>query len=236
MSIRNTSSALIIGASLVFVTACGGSSSNYTPTADKPSGEATAFRDIESCVRHFDRSGPTSVEPVNWTEYCTENYNRAIEANLASAPRYDSREVCEQQHGIGKCGGNNTSGNSNDWFMPFMAGYMVSSMFNDNGGTRVYNNYHSQPLYSTRSGSYSTANNSYRVSQNGFGRSQPVTNRQFRTATRPSPTQGKVQTKASVAKSGGFGASKTAKAKTSTSKNSSTRTSSSRGSGTRSGG
>lgn len=92
----------------------------------------------------------SSVEDCNTNtnltaEQCEIAYQKALAEAQRTAPRYNSQAQCEAEFGYNQC---NRSGS---FFMPFMAGYMVSSLLNNT--SQSYN-----PVYHYRSGNSSLRN------------------------------------------------------------------------------
>ncbi len=81
---------------------------------------------------------------------CRKNFAAAEQEHLETAPRYESRELCEKEHGAGQCEGDPTAQNSGGGFsfMPLLVGYMMGSMLSRGGGI------FSQPMVRTASGGY----------------------------------------------------------------------------------
>ena len=70
---------------------------------------------------------------------CEVAYQQALEESARTAPRYTSQAACEAEFGYDQCNRTNQG-----FFMPFMAGYMVSSLLNRGGG------YSNNPVYHYR--------------------------------------------------------------------------------------
>jgi uncharacterized protein YgiB involved in biofilm formation len=119
--------------------------------------EAFVYESVQACV---------SAAQIP-AEVCEQDYQKALNAHDATAPRYRSASDCETDFGSGQCYASGYSGN----FIPLMTGYMIASLVQGSGNwQRLPNAHTSQPLYRTRdSGSWRTANN-YKVSD----RSGPV--------------------------------------------------------------
>jgi uncharacterized protein YgiB involved in biofilm formation len=169
--------------------------------------DAQSFPDLESCVTAAKDNSLWFTE-----EDCRSNFAAAQQEFLETAPRYESRELCEQQHGVGNCGGDpaaqpaaagqpqaQSSGGFS--FMPLFMGYMMGSMLSRGGGI------FSQPMVKTADGRFSTPRGEQSFASNrGAGK---VATSTFQRA--PS-TLGKPPMSASqVGKRGGFGASATAR-------------------------
>ncbi|MDO5657960.1 MAG: DUF1190 domain-containing protein [Paracoccus sp. (in: a-proteobacteria)] len=158
--------------------------------------DAAAFPDEASCV------AAAQAGSLFFTEAdCRTQFAAAQQEHLETAPRYESRELCEQEHGAGNCGSDpavsdGRSGGS--IFMPLLMGYMIGSMLGGRGVTQQPLVRNAQGGFSNPSGNASFANNS------GTGRVAP------NTFTRGATTMGQApMTQAQVAQRGGFGASST---------------------------
>lgn len=90
-------------------------------------------------------------------QVCQTGYQDAVQTHLTNAPRFDGLAACEAEYGVGQCAAApaeaNNGGGGGGFFMPFLAGYMMSSAFNNIG---AYNNYRrdngATPIYRNRSG------------------------------------------------------------------------------------
>lgn len=142
---------------------------------------------------------------------CTEAFEVAQAEHARSAPRYDSLQVCEEQHGVGNCGGEDTTGSAaaattagtggGGIFLPLMAGYMMGNMMSSG----AQSGFASRALYPTAGGAVATANGT------SFARTGVITSTAASTFTRPAAiTAGQPpMTRATVARTGGFGGSMT---------------------------
>ncbi|KKC34088.1 DUF1190 domain-containing protein [Devosia psychrophila] len=96
-------------------------------------------------------------------QVCQTGYQDAVQAHLTNAPRFDGLAACEAEYGEGQCTAapaQADGGGGTGFFMPFLAGYMMSSALNNMG---AYNNYRrdrelngyangASPIYRNRSG------------------------------------------------------------------------------------
>lgn len=73
---------------------------------------------------------------------CKAAYQQALDEATRTGPRYNSARDCEYDFGTNQCQVVNTGGGS--FFMPFMAGYMLSSLMSPRG-------YYPQPLFTSYS-------------------------------------------------------------------------------------
>jgi uncharacterized protein YgiB involved in biofilm formation len=93
--------------------------------------EEQVYRDVNDCI---------SDNP-DQTQECEVAYKQAIEESVKSGPKYSSMAACIADFGENNC--NSYSNQSNQsFFMPFMAGYVVSSLLDNR-------RYRSAPLYTS---------------------------------------------------------------------------------------
>lgn len=156
--------------------------------------DAQAFPDLRSCREAALQGGLFTVPE------CEAAFKAAETLHVEAAPRYDSLEVCEAEHGRGACGNESQvqAGGSGSIFMPLMMGYLMGSMLsNARGGAAA------QPLYRTPDGKFTNAAGTSAYSSNsGTGK---LAASQF---NRPASTFDKPpMTKTAVQSRGGFGAS-----------------------------
>ena len=158
--------------------------------------EAQAFPNLAACEAAADEGG------LFTTEQCKESFAEAEALHVEAAPRYDSLAVCEEQHGAGNCGSEESqvsNGGSGSIFMPLLAGYLMGSMLGNLG--RGMSN--TQPMYSNGKGGFTNAARTSTFSSNS-GRGA-MSSQQF---TRPTATAGKApMTRATANSRGGFGSS-----------------------------
>ena len=176
----------LLGAAAFGLTAC---------TEEKT--EASAFPDKASCL--------AAAKPDGWFSPadCDTAFAEAQKLHEETAPRYESRELCEAEHGAGACGGDAAanSGGGGSVFMPLLMGYMIGQAL---GGGRVM----SQPVMRTAGGGFSTPDGGTRISNLNSGGKINAT------AFNKAPvTKGLApMTKTQVQSRGGFGGSGTARA------------------------
>lgn len=166
--------------------------------------DAQSFPDLESCMTAAKQGGLWFTE-----DDCRKNFAAAQEEYLETAPRYASKELCEQEHGVGKCGGDPTQqqqqqaqgGGGGFSFMPLLVGYMMGSMLSRGGGI------FSQPMVQTANGRYTTPKGDQSFASNrGAGKVSP------QTFTKAPSTIGKPpMTQSQVSQRGGFGNSATSR-------------------------
>lgn len=154
--------------------------------------DAEAFPDLKSCTQEATRGGMFSVQD------CQAAFAEAETLHVESAPRYDSLEVCEEQHGADACGSEAaaTQGGSGSIFMPLLAGYLIGNMLGGRAGMSA-----GQPLYKTSDGRFTNAARSSTYSGNSGA--AKLNTSQF---TRPAATAGKPpMSRAAASSRGGFG-------------------------------
>lgn len=159
---------------------------------EKPQ-EMSVFKDVDDCV-----SSKLMTE-----DQCKNAFEASAKEHERNGPKFNSRELCEQEYGAGQCSPRPVSqGSSESVFMPMMTGFMAAQVLNsinDNNRTNCNyaNNYCNpvvpQPLYHP-AGNYST----YRTAGN------------YTVATPSSATSRSVTVRPSVVTStvrstGGFG-------------------------------
>ena len=167
---------LALGVASVMLSACG---------AERE--EAKIYTSIDDCKQDY----PDALEK------CEAAYQTAADEALRTSPRFNSEYDCEYEFGPNQCRNVNTSGGS--FFMPFMAGYMVSSLLSPN-------RYYSQPLYT--SSSYNSPFRSRWITADGHVFDGDIRKRNYRVSKeqlKPKPTVNRTM------KRGGFGSSVRAK-------------------------
>ncbi|MGJ8544631.1 MAG: DUF1190 domain-containing protein [Sulfitobacter sp.] len=154
--------------------------------------DAAAFPDLQSCTDAASQGGVFTAQD------CEASFAEAQTLHVESAPRYDSLEVCEEQHGPGACGSEATATQSGSGgiFMPLLAGYLIGNMLGGRAGMSA-----GQPLYKTSDGKFTNAARSSTYSSNRGA--TKLSTSQF---ARPASTIGKTPMTRATAKSrGGFG-------------------------------
>ena len=126
---------------------------------------------------------------------CAEGAAAARTEHERAAPRYDDKALCEEQHD-GECYAEERPGGGGSIFLPLIAGYMLGNLMSGRGA---------QPLYRTAGGGFSNAAGTARFGSN-LGRAK-VSPGGFRAA--PATAGAAPMTRATVARTGGFGASRT---------------------------
>lgn len=164
--------------------------------------DARAFPDLDSCLAAAQTDGLWFT-----ADDCRNQFAAAQQEHLETAPRYESRELCEQEHGAGACGADPAAGGQAAQgggggfsFMPLLVGYMMGSMLSRGGGV------FSQPMVRTPGG-YSTPSGKQSFASNSGAGKVPAT-----TFNRAPSTIGKPpMSRAQVAQRGGFGAGATSR-------------------------
>ncbi|EKE43985.1 hypothetical protein OCGS_1966 [Oceaniovalibus guishaninsula JLT2003] len=151
--------------------------------------EIVVFDDPATC----EASG---IEP----DICAEQYAEALAEHAETAPRYDAIDVCEEQHGEGACVADAASGSGGgSIFMPLMAGYLMGQLLSGRGmGSRA--------LVPTAGSGFATTDGGTRaagLSGRGSVAASSLTTQAASTRNAPPLTR------STVARSGGFGASRT---------------------------
>ena len=174
---------------------------------DEEKTEAAAFPDLQSCIAE------TQAGSLFFTEAdCRTQFAEAEKTHLETAPRYASKELCEEEHGAGNCGGDPVAGQDGataqtqqggggSVFMPLLMGYMIGSMM---GGGRGVT---SQPMVKNAAGGFSNP-----AGTQSFGTNRGTGKVPGSTFTKAPTTVGKApMTRAQVSQRGGFGAGSTAR-------------------------
>ncbi|TBR38432.1 DUF1190 domain-containing protein [Marinomonas agarivorans] len=144
------------------------------------------------------------VQIVNSVEDCVDNttltadqcqaaYEKALTEAHRTAPRYQSQSHCESEFGYNQC-----YQTGNNFFVPFMAGWMVSSLLNNASNT--YN-----PVYHYRNSSSSYRDRLMTADGSVIGRAGQKSYKVPSTNLKPKPTVTRTVSR------GGFGAVASAK-------------------------
>lgn len=165
---------IALGVTAIFLSACG----------DKQ--EATIYTQPEDCIN----------DNPEFAQQCKAAYEQAIAEAERTGPKYNSQRDCEYEFGSNQCHAVNNS--SGSFFMPFMAGYMLSNILSPSG-------YRYQPMF-TSYAPYSPYRNRW-IGSDGydFGDYRRRNMRVGEKAFKPKPTINKTM------KRGGFGSSVRAK-------------------------
>ena len=90
---------------------------------------AYIYQDLDDCI---------SDNPEA-TSQCKSAYEKALQDAQKTGPKYNSRRDCEYDFGVNQC----QSMSQGSFFMPFMAGFMLSNIMSPS--------YYSQPLFTSYS-------------------------------------------------------------------------------------
>ncbi len=92
--------------------------------------DATVYTSIDECTRN----NPDLVQQ------CQAAYEAALEEAKRTGPKYSTQAACEEEFGYNQCNPvQQSSGGS--FFMPFMAGYMLSNLMNPGYSQPMYTSY-----------------------------------------------------------------------------------------------
>lgn len=161
--------------------------------------DAQSFPDLESCITASKQNDLWFTE-----DDCRRNFDAAKQEFEETAPRYASKELCEQEHGVGNCGGDPAAQQQSGGgfsFMPLFMGYMLGSMMSRGGGI------FSQPMMRTADGRYTTPKGDQSFASNRGAGKVPTQSFQRAPTTLGKPPMTATQ----VNQRGGFGASSTAR-------------------------
>ena len=166
---------LALGIAAIFLSACG-----------EEKEQATIYTNADECAA----ANPSMVEQ------CQAAYQQALAEAERTAPKYNSAQDCETDFGANQC--HVVRNESGSFFMPFMAGYMLSNLLSPRG-------YYSQPMFTSYSG-YSPYRHRW-VGADGydFGDYRQRSMRVNKDAFKPKPAPVKTMSR------GGFGSSVRAK-------------------------
>jgi uncharacterized protein YgiB involved in biofilm formation len=165
---------LALGVTAIFLSACG----------DKQ--EAAVFTSVNDC---------TDTHP-EFAEKCKTAYEDALREAQRTGPKYNSQRDCESEFGNNRC--NVVRNESGSFFMPFMAGYMLSNLMSPRG-------YYSQPMFSSNARNSSYRNRWVGADGYDFGDNRRRSMRVSENSLKPKPTVTKTMSR------GGFGSSVRAK-------------------------
>ncbi|MDP5029524.1 MAG: DUF1190 family protein [Paraglaciecola sp.] len=166
---------LALGIAAIFLSACG-----------EEKQDATIYTNADECAQ----ANPGMVEQ------CNTAYQDALVEAQRTGPKYASARDCEAEFGANQC--QVVRQESGSFFMPFMAGYMLSNLLSPRG-------YYSQPMYTSYS-PYSSYRNRW-VGSDGydFGDTRKRNMRVNKDAFKAKPAVSKTMSR------GGFGSSVRAK-------------------------
>jgi uncharacterized protein YgiB involved in biofilm formation len=167
---------IALGVASVMLSACGSERE-----------DAKIYTSLDDCKQDF----PDAIER------CEAAYQTAVDEAMRTSPRFKSEYDCEYEFGPNQC--QYVNNNSGSFFMPFMAGYMVSSLLSPS-------RYYSQPLYTSYS--YNSPFRSRWITADGYVFDGDIRKRSYRVnkdVYKPKPTVNRTM------KRGGFGSSVRAK-------------------------
>jgi uncharacterized protein YgiB involved in biofilm formation len=166
---------LALGVAAIFLAACG-----------EEKQDATIYTNADECA---------AANP-SLAEQCKSAYQDALAEAQRTGPKYASSNDCEAEFGANQC--HVVRQESGSFFMPFMAGYMLSNLMSPRG-------YYSQPMYTSYS-PYSSYRNRW-VGSDGydFGDQRQRNMRVNKEAFKAKPAVTKTMSR------GGFGSSVRAK-------------------------
>ncbi|KZK92446.1 MULTISPECIES: DUF1190 domain-containing protein [unclassified Pseudovibrio] len=150
--------------------------------------DGQVFVDQEQCV---------SAEQYSVNE-CTAAFKVAKDADNASAPRYNTNRLCEDQHGRYACVPAYGTGTSySSYFVPIAAGYFIANAAQGLSDWK----YRVRPVYPDRNRRHFYTSGGYLLDMSSSNRSARIPKK----ATAKLPKPPKVQTRTSIASRGGFG-------------------------------
>ena len=167
---------LALGVASIMLSACGSERE-----------DAVIYTSLEDCTQDY----PDDVER------CEAADKTAVDEAMRTSPRFSSEYDCEHEFGPNQCQYVNNS--SGSFFLPFMAGYMVSSLLSPS-------RYYSQPLYTSYA--YGSPYRSRWITADGYVFDGDLRKRKYRVSKdvyKPKPTVNRTM------KRGGFGSSVRAK-------------------------
>lgn len=113
---------LALGVASIFLTAC---------SDDRK--EGIIYTSLDECLGN---------NPASGADACKSAYQEALDEANRTGPKFGSEYDCEYEFGPNQCRTVNTS--SGSFFMPFMAGYMVSNLLSPS-------RYYTQPMFTSYS-------------------------------------------------------------------------------------
>lgn len=157
----------------------------------EPRVEVNSYKTVDQCIA----SGEFTESE------CNEGFSAALEAHEESGPRYNSRQLCEEQHGLSNC--EERGGGTSSFFAPFMAGYIVSNIVNSADGSRRYSDWQhrSRPVYRSGQDSAVYTAGGHQLRRNTSTGRFEIAEQSIRTDPKPA----RVQSRTTVASRGGFG-------------------------------
>ncbi|WP_298818947.1 DUF1190 domain-containing protein [uncultured Roseibium sp.] len=158
--------------------------------SDEPDLEGRVYKTEEECVTD-------SFVP---DEVCTQVISAGKQIHQTSGPRYNTVNLCDEQHGNNSCLYESASGS--DFYSPQPSGYFVTGALAGLTGAvasqALMNNV--RPVYPERGSRRYYTSGGYYVGSYGGG-----SWRTYNDAVKTPPKAARVQTRTSVASRGGFG-------------------------------
>lgn len=158
---------------------------------------------LQGCDEGYDAEGQvfsTVTECVSAgvpQSECQEAYSTALAEDNVTAPRFESRDLCEGEFGPGQCEPR-VAGNNNFW-VPLLAGFVIANAIDGIDIDRRKKRY--APLYRNRStGTWYHGGSNYGPmtrTGSGYGFSRDALNRPM--------SAPRVQSRSDIASRGGFG-------------------------------
>lgn len=124
---RQVTLTLMAATGAISLTACG-----------EPEAEGKFYPSVEACL----------AESQLTEAQCKEGFQAALVEHEKAAPRFTGQADCEAEFGAGACypGKDASGGGGSGFFLPFLAGYVVSNLIDNVSGR-----YASNPAYRSRS-------------------------------------------------------------------------------------
>jgi uncharacterized protein YgiB involved in biofilm formation len=130
-------------------------------------------------------------------QQCEQSFAAAQAENDANAPRFSDQPTCEEQFGAGNCV--QRSQGATNFFVPFLAGYVVAEVVDEIGDAMRYRG---RPYYRDRYGSYYLPGGRRLTTNYVTGRPQ-ITSDALAPSRATAPTR--TQSRSAVISRGGFG-------------------------------
>ncbi|WP_100643241.1 DUF1190 domain-containing protein [Alteromonas facilis] len=111
-----------VGVASIFLTACG----------DRQ--EGVIYTTLDECIND---------NPASAADVCKAAYEEALAEAERTGPKFANQNDCEYEFGANQC--HHVDTNQGSFFMPFMAGYMVSELLSPK------KRYYTQPMYTSYS-------------------------------------------------------------------------------------
>lgn len=202
-----------------------------------PEVSTNVYPNLDACIAEArNQADDMKYSPGDITvteSMCRESYTDTMVAYTETAPRYDSKSLCEEQHGVAACQ-QEVRPDGTSVFLPLLAGYMVGRMMSgtptatptattgpvlppgaNNGcdprdkdcksvGSARGSSFVYSPVYRNAAGGYVSSNGQTMTSN-----STHIATKMSAFAKPPSTVRAAPMTIATVKSTGGFGASRT---------------------------